>query len=184
MPQPSLRRGALAASVAALVGALPACTSTDATMGNPPGVHADPTDITLEAPVGPRQVETPGDYREWFEATLSVQRQTTDGTWVGIETASVESADGWVVVHGLVEGAAPGEILGRAPLAAAGPQDDVVVPIEPPLEPGRHRLLAVIYQDAEPLGILNVPGVDEPVTDRRDDIVNEEFVVRVKAADG
>lgn len=158
--------------------------STDATMNDPPGVQTDPTDISLDRAVGPVQVETPGDYREWFQGRLGVYNQVSDGGSVVVATATIENVQGWVAIREVTGNDALGEVLGVGQLDVAGPQDDLVIPLEPALEPGRHVLAAIVYQDAQPLGEFDFPGVDNPITDRRGEVVSKRFRLTVEESAG
>lgn len=173
--------------IALLLGAtaiMAAGCSTDATMNDPPGVQADPTDLSLDRAVGPIQVETPGDYREWFQGRLGVFNQVGDGSEVVVETATVENVQGWVVIREVTANDTLEEVRGVGRLDAAGPQDDLVIELEPPLDPGRHVLAAIVYQDAQPLGVFNFPGQDNPVTDQDGDVVRKRFRLTVEDAAG
>lgn len=181
-PVPRRRVVAGVAAVAAVV--LAGCTSTDATFSDPPVAEESPETITPDTAIGPGQVEEPGDYQEFFSGTLAVQSQTTDGTTVAVDQAGVDDVRGWLVVRATVDGQAPGEVLGSVPLPAGGAADDITVELTPPLEEGGHTLWAGVYQDAEPVGELNIQSSDNLVANEAGDTLQATFEVTVTSAGG
>lgn len=163
--------------ILALCAALPAVLagcSTDATMNDPPGAQAPAEDITPEAAIGPVDLASPGDYREFFTGELAVRDQTTDGTSVRIRRAGMDDMVAWVAVRH-ADPPRTRQLLGATRLPVAGIKDDASVELDPALPPGEHALRAVLYQDARPVGRFNPQAQDNPVTDGDGDVISERF---------
>lgn len=91
---------------------------------------------------------------------ISVADQSGDGTSITVASATIEGADGFVVVH-LDEDGAPGPVLGHAAVPE-GTSTDVRVPLDETLT-SDVTVWPMLHVDAGMLGTYEFPGADAPV---------------------
>lgn len=150
--------------------------------GESPDVSSLATAGPSETVTAPDTVPTENVRDDSYVGEIAVSDQTSDGTEIAIDRATLEDTRGWVVIH-RDESGAPGEVLGYVQLPAEEPAgerpDPLTVTLDAPLEPGDHPLWAMLHLDAEPVGTYGFPGEDVPVTSD-DAVVMAPFTVTVE----
>lgn len=91
--------------------------------------------------------------------SIEVYDQSSDGTTLTIERATINGAAGWVVVH--VDEGGPGDVIGCAPIPE-GSTTNLTVPLARKVSTGRYW--PMLHRDAGQLGVCEWPGgPDGPV---------------------
>ena len=168
-------RGRTLASLLAALLLLAGCGTGEplATKAEETGTRNVPDVVATNGEAGEEQG---GDFSE-FDAALDVSDQSSDGATVAVAEATIEPAPGWVLIFDDEDGA-PGQVIGSHELEAA--LQTIEIDLDRTLDAGEHTLWAQIHVDADPIGRLQWPGSDIPVTGEDGDVVQASFTVSVE----